>query len=256
MSEPINHSDAALLMALQLGKIQAGFLGQTAHELRSPMSHIMSLQQLILTDLCEDPAEEREFIAQCYAASQKFMQLLDLVVDVSKLDYGATKPKSTPFDVMGMMAELESIWGVKAKNRNLNLQFPTVPENFALAMVGDRQRIYQFFMTLINTTINETPTGDIIFHYEQPEGDRLAFQLRCQCDHNFWQDTRVKDLEIKAKPTLQELQAAAEAFEFSPALKWQLCTKLITTLGGQIKQDYSSEGVIQVTGWLPLENKK
>ncbi len=256
MSESRNHSDTALLMALQLGKIQAGFLGQTAHELRSPMSHIMSLQQLILTDLCENPAEEREFISQCYAASKKFMKLLDLVVDVSKLDYGATQPKSAPFDPIGVMTELESIWGVKAKNRNLNLQFPTVPDNAEIPMTGDRQRLYQMFVTLINTTVNETPTGDISFNYKKAQGDRLAFQLRSQCDHNFWEDTRVKDLEIKAKPTLQELQAAAEAFEFSPSLKWQLCTKLSATLGGQIKRDYSPEGVIQVTGWLPLADKK
>lgn len=251
----MNNTDTALMMALQLGQIQAGFLGQTAHELRSPMSHMMSLQQLILADLCEDPAEEKEFIAQCYAASQKFMVLLDLVLDISKLDYGAIAPKSDLFDLVTVIEELKTMLMVKAQNRNLKLNCPDVAEDFSIEMIGDRQRTYQYFLTLLNTTINETPSGDINFEYGKL-GDRFTFQLQCQSDGDFWENARVTDLEIKEKPTLKELQHAAEAFEFSPALKWQLLTKLIIKLGGEAKREFTPTGSIQIQGWLPLSDKK
>ncbi|MGB3135989.1 MAG: hypothetical protein WBB18_04195, partial [Nodosilinea sp.] len=34
---------------------QAAFLGTASHELRAPINQIISLHQLILEDLCEDP---------------------------------------------------------------------------------------------------------------------------------------------------------------------------------------------------------
>jgi hypothetical protein len=248
--------ETALAMALQLGQLQAGFLGQTAHELRSPMSQMMSLQQLIMADLCEDPAEEREFIAQCYAACQKFMTLLDLVVDVSKLDYGAAILKADSFDYAVLIMELESIFVVKAQNRNLKLKFSGAEAGTAILMTGDRLRLQQYFLTLLNTTINHTLNGEIRVDYGVIPGDRLQFQVTSRSDRDFWQEATIPDIKISSKPTPEEIKQAAQKFEFSPALKWQLCEKLIAVLGGQASKQITADGVIQVQGWLPLVDKK
>lgn len=251
-----NETDTVLMMALQLGQMQAGFLGQTAHELRSPMSHIMSLQQLILADLCEDPAEEREFIRQCYAASQKFMTLMDLVIDVSKLAYGASKPKEEEFDWLDVMLELAQIFGVRAKNANLILNFPEITDHNGLMATGDRQRSCQFLAILLSTTINETETGQIDFKYET-QGDRLNFEISCRHPENFWNKADTADLSLPTKPTLDDLKSIAEKLEFSPALKWHLCETLSTKLGGGLAQVFTvHKGVIQVMGWLPLMHRK
>lgn len=246
----------ALEMALQLGQLQAGFLGQTAHELRSPMSQMMSLQQLILTDLCEDPEEEREFIAQCYAACQKFMTLLDLVIDVSKLDYGGAVLKENSFDGGILMTELASICVVKAKNRNLKLRFTDDHGEAPLMMSGDRPRIQHYFLTLLNTTIQQTISGEISVHYGTLAGDRLTFEITAPSPQDFWLEQIVPTLEIGSQPTPAEIKQAAQNFEFSPALKWQLCEKLMLVLGGKATKQFSDDGVIRVTGWLPLGGKK
>lgn len=252
----MNDTDTALMMALQLGQMQAGFLGQTAHELRSPMSHIMSLQQLILADLCEDPEEEREFIRQCYAASQKFMTLMDLVIDVSKLAYGSSTPKEEPLDILALMLELEQIFEVRAKNANLGLRFPEISDSLVLGTTGDRQRIFQLFSMLLGTTIDATISGSINFKYEA-EGDRLTFQMSCRNPENFWEKSETADLSLPEQPSLDDLKNIAAQLELSPALKWQLCSTLITKLGGELTQDFAAETeTIQVTGWLPLVDKK
>ncbi len=51
-------------MAAQMGQYKAGFLARTFHELGSPLTSLISLYQLILSDLCDSPAEERDCIAQ------------------------------------------------------------------------------------------------------------------------------------------------------------------------------------------------
>lgn len=92
-----------------MGTIPSAVFGQVAHELRSPLSTIMGLQQLILSDLCESPDEERAFIAESYAASQKLLGLLDLAIAVSKLDYGQSSKQAEWFDLETLLAELESL---------------------------------------------------------------------------------------------------------------------------------------------------
>jgi hypothetical protein len=230
-SDSSENLETALAMALQLGQLQAGFLGQTAHELRSPMSQMMSLQQLIMADL---------------------------VVDVSKLDYGAAILKVESFDCAVLMMELESIFVVKAQNRNLKLKFSCQGDNgdnAAILMEGDRLRVQQYFLTLLNTTINHTPTGSITVDYGVLPGDRLQFTITAHNDQDFWQEATIPDIKISSKPTPEEIKQAAQQFEFSPALKWQLCEKLIAVLGGQTSK-VTADGVIRVQGWLPLVDKR
>lgn len=253
MNSDLAHREADLLeIALQLGQFQAGFLGQTAHELRSPMSQIMSLQQLILADLCEDPAEEREFIAQCYAASQKFMTLLDLVVEVSKLDYGTTTFKRKPFDLLSLMQELAMLFTVKANNRNLKLVIAH-PSVTSLEIPGDRHYLQHLFITLLNTTIQQTETGRIHFDYAVTPEQTLTLQLRSPQSIDFWEISTLQKLTLSNRPTPAEVKQLAQGFEFSPQLKWQLCQKLVLTMGGTLTRTHTAD-TIQVRGQLPLGN--
>jgi signal transduction histidine kinase len=48
--------------AIELAQFKAGFLARTSHELRSPLNGMISGLQLILSDLCDDAAEEREYV--------------------------------------------------------------------------------------------------------------------------------------------------------------------------------------------------
>lgn len=202
MSDAPQDMKTVIEMALQLGQLQAGFLGQTAHELRSPMSHIMSLQQLILADLCDSPEEEREFIAQCYEASKKFMTLLDLAIDVSKLDYGTGILKADVFDFANLVGALERIFVVKAKNKNLKFVVQRSDKTDGeIVIAGDRQRTEQLLSILLNTVINQTKGGDVFFDYGIPQSGQCNFSVRSADGEDFWQQATVPDLRSQQNPT-------------------------------------------------------
>ena len=59
LSEQLKQTQLAYQMASEMSKFKAGFLARTSHELRSPLSTMIGTLQLILSDLCDDPAEER-----------------------------------------------------------------------------------------------------------------------------------------------------------------------------------------------------
>src|SRR5689334_21319694 len=62
--EQLRQVELAYRMASEMSQFKAGFLARVSHELRSPLNGMIGMHQLILSDLCDGPQEEREFVAQ------------------------------------------------------------------------------------------------------------------------------------------------------------------------------------------------
>ncbi len=255
MSDSAADLQIALEMALQLGQFQAGFLAQTAHELRSPLSSLMSVQQLILADLCEDPAEEREFIAQSYEAIKRLNNMLDLVIDASKLEYGSLYSKQEFFSMMDLFAELQPVMTIKAQNRNLKLHF-TMPDEH-LILQGDRQRLYNLLLILINTVIAHLEFGDLTVNSTANiPHNCVDIQLSYRHPENFWQ-AQTNLLTYSEDLTLAQLKAIAQKLDFSASLKWDLCQRITAALGGQLTYDAEvNQDLKQILIQLPLQEKQ
>lgn len=80
ISQQLQQTQLAYFMAREMSQFKAGFLARTTHELRSPLNGLIGLHQLILSDLCEDPAEEREFIGQAHERTLKLLKLIDEIL--------------------------------------------------------------------------------------------------------------------------------------------------------------------------------
>lgn len=118
-SDPNANMQFAYQRLLALERFKSGFLARTAHELRSPINTIVSLHQLILEDLCEDPAEEKEFLLQSKAAALKMLALFDCVAAVAKLDVGREPPKLAAVDLSFLLPEVEMLTALQATNENV-----------------------------------------------------------------------------------------------------------------------------------------
>ena len=153
MIEPVFPSDSEPLQ-LAYDRLQgqyhflAGFLGTASHELRAPINQILSLHQLILEDLCESPAEEREFIAQANQAITRVLQNLDLLIRLSKLEVGALQPQRQPVSLPDLLAEVEQLTTMKCTNRHCCLQVSPTPE--PATVYSDPQWLRQVLVLLVD----------------------------------------------------------------------------------------------------------
>ncbi|WP_024544626.1 sensor histidine kinase KdpD [Picosynechococcus sp. NKBG15041c] len=252
MSNDFSALNTDLAIALQWGQFQARFFGQIAHELRAPLSTIMGLQQLILEDLCENPAEERAFIAESYTASKRLLTLLDSAITISKLNYSQDKGDAQALDLKGLLIELTDLLGVKALNRNLTLTVDH-PAIETLEIFGDRRHFSQLFLTLLDTTLQRAEKGIVHLSYGS-QGDQIIFQLTSPQGEDFWNEATLPDLTLGDRPSLERVQQVAHAFEFSPAIKWQLCQKLLASFGGSLTRHYDKQ-TMQVMGQFPQPRK-
>lgn len=177
----------ACQMAKESERFKAGFLARTSHELRSPLNSVMSLQQLILSDLCEDPAEEREFVAQAYTAAQKMLGLLDKLIGVSKAFYGTEQLQIQPVCLEDVFMEVESLTLMLAQNRRqeLKLEYP----NSDVWVMADPRWLQQVLVSLVDTPMSLMQEGTICVSSQvEPETKMVYIQIEDERPAQFWSE--------------------------------------------------------------------
>lgn len=139
------------LLATQMQHFQDGFLARTAHELRSPLNSVISLQQLILSDLCDSPAEEREFVQQSYDAAQRMLKLLDHLIYVSKLQQGSLPLEMQPVSLRETLEEVQHLTHLQLRNRNYRFLVELPDES--VYVMADPRGVRQVLVGLVEAMI-------------------------------------------------------------------------------------------------------
>ncbi len=125
LQEELEQTRLAYQMAMQMSQFKAEFLARTSHEIRSPLSSLIGLHQLILSDLCESPEEQKEFINQAYNSALKLMKLIDEIVAVSKAELGTNQLYCESLPLGEIFDEVYKLTHIQAANRNLQLNIVT-----------------------------------------------------------------------------------------------------------------------------------
>lgn len=167
--EQLEQTQLAYQLAQQMSKFKAGFLARTAHELRSPLNSLIGLHQLILSNLCDDPAEERSFVAQAHQSALKLMQLIDRILAVSRLEHGTVGLEIQPLQLANVLSEVYNSTQLLAADRNLRLQLsPLAAEIYVLA---DPRWLRQALLNLLDICFTQMREGNIFISSQSSTSD-------------------------------------------------------------------------------------
>lgn len=142
----------AYYRALELAQFRGGFLARTAHELRSPINKVISLNQMILEGLCESPEEERQFILDAQAASMKLLEHLDFLIQVSKIETGQILPKMQVVALAPIFGQVQEMTQLQAADRNLHLVIE--PPEVTVRVWTDPAWLQNALVTLIDIAVS------------------------------------------------------------------------------------------------------
>jgi signal transduction histidine kinase len=155
----LKRTKLAYYRAKEMSEFKAGFLARVSHELRSPLNSLISLQQLILSELCENKEEERHFISQSYNSGLKLLRLLDELVLISKVEEGREKFESLPVSLIDTLTQVYNITRLQAANKGLKLMID-IPST-DVYVLGDPLRLRQVLCSITDLAITSTMTGNI-----------------------------------------------------------------------------------------------
>lgn len=155
----LKQTQLAYQLAHQMSQFKAGFLVRTSHELRSPLNSLIGLHQLILSNLCDNPTEEREFVAQAYESALKLIKLIDEILGVARIEHGTNQLEIQPLDLAQMLKEVYSFTHLLAANRNFPLQLSLLESEIYIS--ADPHWLKQVLINLVDTCIAQMDEGSI-----------------------------------------------------------------------------------------------
>ncbi len=248
MNEDLKQALLAYQMAALMSQFKTGFLARVSHELRSPLSSLISLHQLILSDLCESRAEEREFINQAHQSSLKLMKLIDQIIEVSKTEYGTNILEIKQLELKEILAIVYNLVHLQAAHKNLKLSIIYPQKN--LKVLADEKRLKQVLITLIDTGISLMENGNIRVETNIFDSNLLEINLNFDSESNKWSES-VNLLEEQPETTPEAVKKFSQKIEFSPGMKLMLCQNLIETMGGKLLLISPQKNLTRIQCFLP-----
>ena len=135
------------------------FLANMSHELRTPMNSIMGFSELALEHEMDDKI--RVYLEKITENSHSLLQIINDILDVSKIETGKIELKYVPFDLDDIFDRCYSIILPEAKEKNLELFFHIDPIPYDNLLLGDPVRLHQVFINLISNAVKFTDKGQI-----------------------------------------------------------------------------------------------
>lgn len=160
--------------------LKSVFLANMSHEIRTPMNAIIGFSE-ILSDQELTKKERLEFINYITQGSNTLMNLIEDIIDITKIEAGQIKINFAECDVNTLMDELYATF-LKIKNKNnkqkieLRLVKPVVEPGFAIST--DPSRIRQILSNLIGNALKFTEDGYIEIGFSNPEDNKIIFYVK------------------------------------------------------------------------------
>ncbi|AVH72000.1 sensor histidine kinase [Nostoc sp. 'Lobaria pulmonaria (5183) cyanobiont'] len=229
ISQQLQQTQLAYLMAKEMSQFKAGFLARTTHELRSPFNGLIGLHQLILSDLCEDPAEEREFIVQAHERTLKLLKLMDEILNVARIEHGTNKLDIQPRPLAEILDEVHDLTYMLAANRNFPLQLLAAdPEIYVLT---DYLWLRQVLISLIDTAITQMEEGSICISTSNlPINNFVTIWLDIPTHAMTWSEP-IDLLQIEDRLTQIDQKKTA----LSPGMRLLINQTLLEVMGGKLE---------------------
>ena len=132
------------------------FLSRMSHELRTPMNAVVGLADL--AGMTEGvPENIREMLVKLRASSHYLLDLINDILDMSRLDSGMLTIASEPFSLERMLNELRTMMETDANRRGLNYRIETDISHGGVT--GDVIRLRQVLTNLLSNAFKFTPEG-------------------------------------------------------------------------------------------------
>lgn len=219
-------------------KLKSAFLANMSHEIHTPLNAIVGFSRIISES--DNAEERREYYEIVDANNERLLQLINEILDLSKIESGIVEFTYGPVRLHTLCKEIHDAHVFRCP-QGVELRFDSPDE--ALSIHSDKNRIFQVFSNLIGNAFKFTTEGSVSYGYKQ-EGERVVFYVK---------DT---GLGIEPEKLGRVFQRFAKLNNFAQGtgLGLSICKTIIERLGGEIAVSSEVGTGTTFTFWLPLEN--
>ncbi|MEG4968442.1 AAA family ATPase [Microcoleus sp. B6-A1] len=162
--------------AQEANRAKSTFLANMSHELRTPLNAILGFSQLMnrSSNLLQEQQEHLNIITR---SGEHLLELINQVLDLSKIEAGRTTLNETNFDLHRLLDDIENMFQLPAQNKGLQLlveRMVDVPQYVRT----DEIKLRQILINLLSNAIKFTSEGGIYVKIKNQDlAQKICFEV-------------------------------------------------------------------------------
>ncbi len=170
-------------------RAKSAFLANISHEIRTPLNAIGGMAHLIRRGGL--PPEQVARLDKLEAAGRHLLEIINMVLDLSKIEAGKMQLERQPFRLEMIFANVCSMLNEKALEKGLQLHYRLPPH--LPRLLGDPTRLQQALLNFAGNAVKFTEQGEIALSADILAREADHLRLRCN----------VRDTGIGIAPEVQ-----------------------------------------------------
>jgi PAS domain S-box-containing protein len=211
-------------------RLKSSFLSNMSHEIRTPMNAIIGFAELLSQNNLDDK-DRKEFISHINQGSETLLNLIDDIIDISKIEAGQIRLNNVAFRLSSVFSELHTLFSKNLKRQNReNLTFKIDHNGFdpEINIISDAFRLRQILINLISNAFKFTEKGEVRFGIKNVDKDYIRFYVK---------DTGIGILKEKQQLIFDRFRQGFDSktkFYGGTGLGLAISKHLVELLGGEI----------------------
>lgn len=216
--------------ASEASQAKSSFLASVSHDLRTPMNGILGAVTLIQARQAGLDAEQRQHVSVIGASARALLELLNELLDLSRIEAGRLKLELVPVDLRALLEEVYGLMVILADQKQLGLNV-VCPSDLP-RVITDPARLRQILQNLVGNAVKFTDQGQISVAVEQVsrDGDQIGLRFTVR-------DTGIGVAEHQWPRLFERFEQADPSISRrfgGTGLGLAICRRLVELLDGEI----------------------
>ena len=221
-------------------KLKSAFLANMSHEIRTPLNAIVGFSHLIAES--ENTEERHTFYEIVEANNERLLQLINEILDLSKIESGIIEFTSAPVNIHSLCKE---VYDAHVFRTPQGVKLIYEPSENGLVIETDKNRVFQVFSNLIGNAFKFTKAGSISYGYKLVN-KQVVFHVT---------DTGT-GIEPEKIERVFERFAKLNNYAQGTGLGLSICKTIVERLGGEISVSSVVGQGTTFTFTLPYESEQ
>ena len=216
-------------LAEQASHAKSRFLATLAHEIRTPMTGVLGMSELLLGTPLE--LRQRGHVESIRRAGEHLMRLVNDALDLARIEAGKLELETQDFDLRALVGDVTALMEPVAEQRGLAFRV-RVDDAAPRGLHGDPVRLRQILLNLLGNAVKFTDRGEVVLDVAAGGQGWVEFVVR---------DTG-PGLNEEQKQRLfrrfEQADGARTAARYGGSgLGLAICRELAVAMGGRIEVD-------------------